>query len=432
MKPFIHRTYVYQKAECQAKHPLTLIALALMFILPYLSAGAQSLARSSALEEIQKGDNFMSLLLWPEALQAYDNAVAYDPSFATAHMKKADLLAKLGRTTEAEKVYAQAIKLNPQAAYIYDGRAKLRMLSNDYRGALTDLNTAVGMDRESAEIRDRLVDDLIALEMYEQALLEIDSLVASDFRVGYELEKKALVQLLEGDFAECTATLNTILLLNPRSAFAHDMRGLMLLKEGRVENALDEFTEAIETDPNMVIAYHNRAIAYRLMNNDDAAMADLNMALSIRQDLEKVYYSRALLKKEVGNLQGALQDYDRAIRINDEFEDALYNRAYTLKLLGDKAGALSDLHRILVDSPNSAQAWNMKGNIEVVYAQYPEAVQSYDRALLIDADYAEALYNRGLAKLMYNRVREGCLDLQTSLNLGFARSETKLTAFCDR
>ncbi|MCB0754042.1 MAG: tetratricopeptide repeat protein [Flavobacteriales bacterium] len=372
----------------------------------------------------------MALLIWQDALFAYDNAIALDPSFANAYMKKAKLLAQLGRRTEAENIYATALKINPYSVYIYDERAKLRMLAKDYKGALEDLNRAVDIAPNNVLIRDHLIDDLIALEFYEEALQEIDSLLANGYQIVRELEKKALVLLLTKEIDLCEEILLELLSIDGRSAFAHDLLGVVYLTKNQPSEALTEFNKALSIDSMMVVAYHNRALAHRLLNDKESAMEDLNRALDIRQDLERIYYSRAIVKKEMGNVDAALNDYDRAIKINSEFDDALYNRAYTLKLMGNYAGAMSELEELLFSNPESAEAWNMKGNIKVLYAQYFEAISDYNQAISLNQDFGTAYYNRGLAKLMNNQFTDGCQDLEQALSLDFEKADIKLNAFC--
>ena len=112
-----------------------LIALFLVaFSLVPGRASAQEIfsSRAEALQLINDGDRLMSLANWQDALFAYDAAVTMDPTFATAYMKKANLLAKIGRQQEAMKLYDKAIQLNPYSEYVYDTRAKLKMLAMDY------------------------------------------------------------------------------------------------------------------------------------------------------------------------------------------------------------------------------------------------------------------------------------------------------------
>lgn len=57
-----------------------LIMVALM--LPSVGVSQNSPERTAALREVQKADNLMALLIWQDALFAYDNAIALDPTFA--------------------------------------------------------------------------------------------------------------------------------------------------------------------------------------------------------------------------------------------------------------------------------------------------------------------------------------------------------------
>lgn len=394
------------------------------------SVSGQTVARVASLEELQKGENLMSMAFWPEALMAFDNAITLDPTFADAYMKKASLLAKIGRTIEAEQLYAKAVQLNPYSAYIYDSRAKSRMLAQNYKGALADLQVAVGLNGDDPDLRDDLIDDLILNGNYEDALKEIDSLLMKDFRVGYELEKKALILLLEGEIEQAIRVVDNVISLNPGSAFAHDLLGLGLLLSNRPSDAHAAFSRALELDSTMVNAYHNRAIANRILGNSQEALNDLNKGLELSQNSHRLLYARAVIRTELGLVDRALEDYNAAILMNNEFEDALYNRAYTLKLIGRLTEALDDLEKVLGSNPDQAEAWNLKGNVKVLNAQYDRAIGHYDKAIELDPYHAKAYYNRGLAKLMSYRFTDGCEDLRSSSGLGLELAEKKLRAFC--
>ena len=385
--------------------------------------------RTEALQLIQKGDNFMSGANWQDALFAYDNAITQDPTFATAYMKKANLLAKIGRRQEAVKLYDRAVQLNPYSEYIYDSRAKLKMLAMDYTGALSDLDKALSINPDD-KIRDHKVDDLIAMKAYEQALVEIDTLINSDYKVGYELERKALVQMMMDSTQECEETVEQLLQVNPNSAMAHDILGLLELKEGKYPKALEHLTKAIELDETFALAYYNRGIAFRYLNNNEAAMNDFNKAIEIRQNLAQFYFTRALVSKAEGEMDDALEDYDKALLLNDNFNAAFYNRAYTLKILGEYTSALSDIDEFLFTDPDSPEAWNLKGNAHTLQSDYLRAIDSYTQAINSNPEYAEAFYNRGLVNVLSIRIPDGCTDLEEAERLGYERSSVKLQAFC--
>jgi lipoprotein NlpI len=92
--------------------------------------------------------------------------------------------------------------------------------------------------------------------------------------------------------------------------------------------------------------------------------------------------------------------------------------------------AMSDAMQILEMNEESAEAWNLRGNIHVIYAEYHEAVMAYSEALRLDPLYARAFHNRGLAYLMSYRPIQGCDDLERSLELGHSASADAIKYFC--
>ena len=61
---------------------------------------------------------------------------------------------------------------------------------------------------------------------------------------------------------------------------------------------------------------------------------------------------------------------------------------------------------------------------------YNEAISAYTKAIMKDGDYAEAYYNRGLAKVMSYRLLQGCEDLKRSLQMGYEVAEEVIAGFC--
>ncbi|MDZ4845560.1 MAG: tetratricopeptide repeat protein [Chitinophagales bacterium] len=83
-----------------------------------LSVFAQPGGRGGAIQLIADGDNFLRQGVFDRALQAYASAIARDPTYAQAYMKRASLNAKLSNNREAIEDYNKAIALNPYVEYI--------------------------------------------------------------------------------------------------------------------------------------------------------------------------------------------------------------------------------------------------------------------------------------------------------------------------
>jgi tetratricopeptide (TPR) repeat protein len=384
---------------------------------------AQPSARREAINHILEGDNFLRMGNWEYALNSYNNAVLSDSQYGDAYMKRALVHEKLGRSKESQHDYNMAIGLNPYSIFIFDKRNIGGLLSSDYKGQLSDEQT-MGFEME------RKVDDFISSGYYEAALTGLDSLLEIGFNPLLDMERKAIVLFLTGDLQGTRTALDSMQLQAGDSYIGKELLGLILLKENKIGEAIDVFTEAIRIQPNNQVAYFNRSLAYRLNGQTAEAAADMNKAIKIGLNSAEAFFFRALLKKDTGDISGALEDYDKAIVANPAFADAIYNRAYTLKLLGDYSSALDNANEVIDLDPETAEHWNLKGNIHFMFGEYREAIECYSQAVAIRSDYAEAYYNRGITHLMLFVPIKGCEDLERSKQLGYPAAVKKSEAFC--
>jgi tetratricopeptide (TPR) repeat protein len=106
---------------------------------------------------------------------SYTNAIQADVSFAEAYMKRGHLYERTTHTQEAMQDYNMAIQLNPYADIYFDKRARIRILSFDYYGALDDINKAIDLNSENREYVKHQVDGFISVGMYADALKNLES-----------------------------------------------------------------------------------------------------------------------------------------------------------------------------------------------------------------------------------------------------------------
>jgi tetratricopeptide (TPR) repeat protein len=151
-------------------------------------------------------------------------------------------------------------------------------------------------------------------------------------------------------------------------------------------------------------------------NKKREALVDLNVAMEKDRAITELIYTRALLRKEMGDMEGATEDYSTVLEMDSNYGDALYNRAFASKMLGDYNQAMNDIDALIEEEPDRTD--------------YNEAISAYTKAALIDPQYAEAFYNRGLAKVMSYRLLQGCEDLNRSFNMGYKIAREVIAGFC--
>ena len=166
----------------------------------------------------------------------------------------------------------------------------------------------------------------------------------------------------------------------------HDGLGIALFEEGKIEEAINHFSEAILANPNYSNAYLNRGIAYFKLGKYQRAIDDFNKAIQLRPDYAPLYY-RGYIYDNLGQYQSAIKDYNEAIRLKQDYVDAYNNR----------------------------------GGIYFKLGQYQLAINDYNEAIRLKRDYADAYNNRAFVYLYQGKKEPGCYDAQKACELGNCR-----------
>jgi tetratricopeptide (TPR) repeat protein len=407
-----------------------LLLLSLLFNVPRSEA---QLRVDGAVQHVQQGDMALKIGDWEKAMFHYTNAVFIDPDYADAFMKRAMLFGKMGRTNESLEDYNRAISLNPHSAFLYDQRAKLKIIALDFPGAEADMSKAQSVAPSDPHVRESVMDNYLMMENYQSALQQADSILTFLGQYDHYIHlKRALVLVFSGDPASALTEIDKAIYEDPGSAVAKDLRGVILLKINRPEEAIKAFTSAIHQSPTFELAYYNRALAHRILANETAAEADFTRALELATDKAHVAFARAQSRKSLGDEDGAMEDLDLAIDIDPGLKEALFHRSFLKKMLGDKTGALNDADMAIIAGKKSPEVWNHRANLHLIFGDYAKAIEDYSMAIFNRNDYAIAYYNRGLAYIMNGRTNLGCNDLRKAVELGYDRAEEMLASFCSR
>ena len=158
--------------------------------------------------------------------------------------------------------------------------------------------------------------------------------------------------------------LDSVLLIDPESPIALDLKGVILNKQNQYEKAIDILNKVVENEPDFAIAWYNLSIALKGKGEYQKAKKYLDKAIELRSDLTKAYFERALVSKALDDKISALEDYNKIIDMRGEqYMEAYLNRGLTLKLLGDYEGALSDLNKVVANAPENAEAYKNRANL---------------------------------------------------------------------
>jgi tetratricopeptide (TPR) repeat protein len=125
------------------------------------------------------------------------------------------------------------------------------------------------------------------------------------------------------DLSDCDAALTAENLTTDDRVASFVNRGILKLKMGRIDAALDDFDEAIALDDDEAEAYLNKGMAMlRREQGWEQAVSLFDAALSKRTSKpEFAYFGRGVANEMGGRIRAAYQDYRQASALAPDWAD---------------------------------------------------------------------------------------------------------------
>ena len=186
--------------------------------------------------------------------------------------------------------------------------------------------------------------------------------------------------------------------------------GAVLLQEGSTEQAIATLQEATELDPRNIDAWNQLGLA--LMKRGEAKEAEDSFRRGLRLDNENasinLNYAFLLLKQDraseaIERLEVALHDftYRQPAMVLNSLGYAYYTQ-------GRYGQAVARLREAVLRAPHYCQAWYNLGLAYEGQQSPAEAIEAYDRVVMICSEEAAGSYFRAaLLLLATDREREG-------------------------
>jgi hypothetical protein len=111
--------------------------------------------------------------------------------------------------------------------------------------------------------------------------------------------------------------LSNALRLDPKSAVAHNNRGVAHCDMGAFKQAISDFDRAIQLNDGYVEAYNNRGRARYELNDFDGAVRDFTQAIALRGDYAHAFLNRGLAHYQSNRTANACSDFKKACELGD-------------------------------------------------------------------------------------------------------------------
>jgi predicted O-linked N-acetylglucosamine transferase (SPINDLY family) len=317
-------------------------------------------------------------------------------------IKRAVLCYQRGNLREAELLYSDILRAQPQHFDALQLLGALRIAQRNYEGAVDLIRRAVLIHPHFPKAHYNLGLALLELQRPREALECFDCALA-----------------LAPDYPEALIR-----------------RAEALLKLDRAQDALASCDRALVVNPGYGPAYYSRGLALGSLAKHDEAMASIDRAIALTPDNAQAFCQRGEALFLAGGYPEALESFDRALQLRASFPRALCGRGDVLVVLDRHEEAVESFSRALEQGRDNVEALSKRGATYAVLRRYDDAMADYAAALAIAPAHRDTLYNRGVTLVDLRRCEEAIGSFQTALaahpgdarslnNCGFALSRLR-------
>jgi tetratricopeptide (TPR) repeat protein len=183
-----------------------------------------------------------------------------------------------------------------------------------------------------------------------------------------------------------------------RGAEWHWDMGTMLVQQGKVQEAIEQYEQALRLKPDFAEVHDDLASALVQTGKIKDAIAHFEQALQIKPDSIEAHNNLGIALMGQGRLREAMEQYEQALRIEPDFAEAHYNLGLALMGQGRPQEAIGHYEQAVRIKPDSAEAHNNLGNALLQAGKVQEAIQQYEQALRIKPDLVQAQINLARAR----------------------------------
>src|SRR5579862_876055 len=250
-----------------------------------------------------------------EAIAAYREAAALEPTDAEPHLGAGLLLEKDGKYADAEREYKAAQALDPASIDAVIGLANIYMRGRRFPDAEAELRKVLAAHPEQAAAHIQLGRVLAAEEKNDDAISELEAgakLDPADASLDREL---ADLYATAGKNEQAEAAYHRLIAVRPNDPELHERLGQSLLREKKFGDAQQEFLAAIKLKPDLGTAYGDLAFAANENKDYVLTLKALDARAKMLPEIPITYFLRATAYDHLRDVKKASENYHLFLQV---------------------------------------------------------------------------------------------------------------------
>jgi Flp pilus assembly protein TadD len=204
---------------------------------------------------------------------------------------------------------------------------------------------------------------------------------------------------------------------SPDGFIPHNNLGLAYSKQGRTDEAIEEYKEALRLNPYYAGAHNNLGLAYVDKGLLDTAIGEYNMALKLNPEDELAYNNLGIALEKLERLAEAIEAYKKALNLEPDFAEAHYNLGNLYYENGLSEQAIIEYKEALRIKPDNQEALYNLGTVYHHKGMLDEAINFYKKAVQLNPYYFAARSNLGVAYAEKGEYDKAIKELKDAIEL---------------
>jgi serine/threonine protein kinase/predicted Zn-dependent protease len=303
--------------------------------------------------------------------------------------------------------FTNCIRLKPDSPWPYNNRGTTHLRLKQYDLAVQDYNDALQRDPEYIDARINRALAYLEQGKFDLALADCNWTLERDGQNVAAYGRRAECYRRQKRYEEAIADYTRWLGLTEDKVEVYFKRAAVFQEMKRPNDALGDYTLVVKLEPKNTGHYLKRAALYLEMNRPNDALRDYDRVL----DLEAKNFQAHLMRGKVRALRGehrqAVEDFTAAIEARPDAPEPYRDRAVIYwKMLKDFDAALEDWQRVIELGVNTPEAYYYLAEIYLGRRQYDLALPQLDKALALQANNMDALWDKAQVYLCQGKAKE--------------------------
>ena len=192
--------------------------------------------------------------------------------------------------------------------------------------------------------------------------------------------------------------------------------------QGKIPQALNDYSEVIKLKPNNAGPYNSRGKLY--FNSSDRrdwpkAKSDYEMAVSLEPDNAEYLTNLGAIYAKMGDQNNALRNFSQAVERNPDHAVAYLNRSIIFQQLNRPQDALNDIQSYLRLNPYNSDLWYESGRVKRILGRVNDALQDFNTAIKYNNTKGIYYYEKSKAYYDLGNINNARIEYQNASQRGY-------------